>query len=127
MEYLDSKLKEKGLDVWFDRESTTPGDHTLCTWEEIEPCIRSCTLFVCILSPGYFRSHMCKDEFKTAHEANKRFFPIQWKNDNHFKYPDKYADQYSSILRYKYDADAVIPEAEKARCAKKIIESINGQ
>lgn len=126
MDYLYKTLRGKGLDPWKDDRKMSPGQQLP---EEIRKGVESCSLFVCVMSPGYFDSFWCNTEFEIANDKQKKLFPIQWKNHADFKYKPEHLRKYPKIgdnlLRHKFDTEAVNMEAEKAKCAAEIIRLIN--
>ena len=120
MKYLHQCLKNKGLNPWKDDKEMVPGDNLPGT---IATAVEGCSLFVYLLSPGYFGSKWCKKEFDIANKKGKKIVPIQW--DEGVKYPEEYAEKYKDILYHKYNPNPVHEAAENATCASNIMKFIN--
>ena len=96
---------------------------------EIIENVKACSLFVCVLSPGYSKSPWCSDEFKIADETKKKIVPIKWKGVNTCTYPAKFESKYtsreSSPIYHEYDLNPINKAAEDAKCASAIMKQIN--
>lgn len=126
-DYLHDCLQKKGITAWIDTENIQPGDTIK---DEIKQGIEACSLFVSLMSPGYFKSRWCKDEFILAIDHRKPIFPIEWSSIDQFQYPPEILDKrpdFADVLRHRYNTEPVNMKAEKATCAAKIIQRINGR
>ncbi|GEM_PF-2233077 len=72
VERLEQILRATGSDAWFDREITA-GDEW---WQTITDRIRSCHIFVFVLTPQSSTSPYCIQEFNYASALNKPILPI---------------------------------------------------
>ncbi len=83
------------------------------------------------MSPKYFQSDWCCDEFIIANEKKKRLFPVQWKDcpDFKFKYPQNILGRFPNLrrdlLRYIYDENAINMDTEEKKCACDLVKCIN--
>jgi len=71
--HLAEDLKAAGHDIWFDQFSIPTGSR----WDdEIEKALRSCPVFLLILSPESMQSQNVKDEVGYAIDAGKHILPV---------------------------------------------------
>lgn len=70
---LTEDLKAAGHDIWFDQFNIPTGSR----WDdEIEKALRSCAVFLLILSPASMQSQNVKDEVGYAIDAGKHILPV---------------------------------------------------
>lgn len=73
VDYIVSKLKEDGIDVWIDRENLRGGEH----WQErIVKAIKTTDAVVLMLSPNSTKSYNVSKEVDLAGSAARQFFPV---------------------------------------------------
>lgn len=120
-------LKKKGLNPWKDTEKMYGGSQLR---HEIKEGVESCSLFVGLVSPSYFKSEYCKMEFIHALNNNKTIFPVQWTNIPGFQYPPVILaknENIGDILRHRFNPSPVNMKAEIAKCAADIMRRINDE
>ncbi len=70
---LMSLLTQEGLSMFVDQRSIRPGD----SWRsEIASAIKTCKVFICVLTKRYMRSVYCNGELYEAEALGKRMFPV---------------------------------------------------
>jgi len=69
----DVLLKEHCIVAFFDARSLQTGE----AWENrIERCVQGCQVFVCVLSPSFFRSFWCMHELDLAFRSERKIIPV---------------------------------------------------
>ena len=141
MKYLHGHLENKGIRAWKDDEVMVAGDPLTV---KIREGIEQCDLFVCLMSPNYFKSEWCKGEFELAKQENKSLFPIQWEDRNgfsdgdsfKFEYPEDVLQKFEDLrgkglsangnpLRHIYYDNDLNKNYEKAQCIIELMKFIN--
>jgi hypothetical protein len=73
-EYLAQYFQQAGLSVWFDKTQIRTGDR-LTT--KIKGAIQQSTFFLPLLSPEYWTSEWCIQEFELAADARVKIMPVK--------------------------------------------------
>lgn len=88
-------------------------------WEVILEHIRTCPIFVCIVSPSYTRSRACKAELSYAHALGKTIIPLKVRDVSMEDAPDilqkiNVTDFVNPTERSFAELDTVLDEAKAA-------------
>lgn len=74
---LAADLKNRGVNVWIDRMDIQTGEE----WDaSIGAALRNCSGMIAILTPDYFRSHVCLDELHFAYANDRPILPLLLRN-----------------------------------------------
>jgi hypothetical protein len=99
VDFLVSRLKDDGFDVWIDRENIRAGD----LWrEKIVRAIKTADAFVLMLSPNSVKSDNVRKEMDLAESTQRGFFPVLLAPVN---VPDKLMYQLSGIQWIEFHLD----------------------
>lgn len=73
-EYLAQYFQQAGLNVWFDKTQIRTGDRLT---DKIKEAIQRSTFFMPLLSPEYWTSEWCIQEFELAANAGAKIMPVK--------------------------------------------------
>jgi len=73
-EYLAQYFQQAGLSVWFDKTQIRTGDRLT---NKIKEAIQQSTFFMPLLSPEYWISEWCIQEFELAANAGLKIMPVK--------------------------------------------------
>jgi len=73
-EYLAQYFQQAGLSVWFDKTQIRTGDRLT---NKIKEAIQRSTFFMPLLSPEYWISEWCIQEFELAANAGLKIMPVK--------------------------------------------------
>ncbi len=73
-EYLAQYFRQAGLSVWFDRAQIRTGDRLT---NKIKDAIQQSAFFMPLLSPEYWLSEWCIQEFELAADAGVKIMPVK--------------------------------------------------
>jgi hypothetical protein len=70
---IHEALASRNKDIWVDWEDIPPSAEW---WKEIQSGIEAADAFICIVTPNFAQSEVCRQEVKHAVQRRKRFVPI---------------------------------------------------
>lgn len=73
-EYLAQYFQQAGLSIWFDKTQIRTGDRLT---NKIKEAIQQSTFFMPLLSPEYWISEWCIQEFELAANAGLKIMPVK--------------------------------------------------
>lgn len=99
---LSHNLEQAHYHVWFDQGLRSGEDW----WEEILEHIRSCEIFIFVVSPDSVRSRACRREIGYAHALQRRILPIIVRETDVDRVPEPIHSEHINIqMLLKADID----------------------